>query len=201
MNKAVALEAVKPLDNAMRQALADGNIAIYESIYPASLAYAHGGMAELNCMMSKMSPANKRRFKPLRDAFADIDQGIALKNRGQPGAGEEMIRSGNKKLIHFEQDNVAQSVVFDKHPDLTWVMTPFAFGHFSGDPYQPDLATLSTYYPSHAPHSLGDATERDKWIINDIFPVWYQQYEQNPALTVQRMQKILDRGRAAGGSY
>lgn len=47
-------------------------------------------------------------------------------------------------------------------------MTPFAFGHFSGDPYHPDLATLSTYYPSHAPHSLGDATERDNWIINDI---------------------------------
>lgn len=80
-------------------------------------------------------------------------------------------------------------------------MTPFAFGHFSGDPYHPDLATLSTYYPDHAPHSLGDADERVKWISEDIFPVWYQQYEQNPTLTVQRMQKILDRGRAAGGSY
>lgn len=201
MNKALVLKAVGPLDAAMRQALADGNIAIYESIYPTSLAYAHGGMAELNCMQKGMSRAQRKAFQPIHDAFADIDQGIALKNKGDKVGGEEMIRSGNKKLIHFEQDNVAQPIVFDKHPDLTWVMTPFAFGHFSGDPYHPDLATLSTYYPSHAPHSLGDATERDSWIINDIFPVWYKQYEQDPAQTVQRMQKILDRGRAAGGSY
>ncbi len=200
-NKALALETVKPLDAALRQALADGNIAIYESIYPVSLAYAHGGMAELNCLQRRMSRTQKNKFQPIHDAFADIDQGIALKKGGDVAGGEEMIRNGNKKLIHFEQDKVAQPTVFDKHPDLTWVMTPFAFGHFSGDPYHPDLATLSTYYPSHAPHSLGDATERDSWIINDIFPVWYKQYEQDPALTVQRMQKILSRGQAAGGSY
>ena len=201
MNKVLALEAVMPLDNAMRQALADGNIAIYESIYPVSLAYAHGGMAELNCISGTLSGEAKRKFDKERKAFADIDQGIALKQAGDKTGGEQLIRYGNTELIHFEQDNVAQPVVFDKHPNLTWAMTPFAFGHFSGDPYHPDLATLSTYYPSHAPHSLGDMPQRDDWIINDIFPVWYQQYEQDPALTTQRMQMILDRGRAAGGSY
>ncbi len=199
--KQTALEAAKPLDAAMRQALADGNIAIYNSIYPTSLAYAHGGMAELNCMQRGMTAQQRKKFKPLHDAFGHIDRGIALKKSGDHIGGEAMIQYGNRMLIHYEQDKVAQPVVFDKHPDLTWVMTPFAFGHFSGDPYHPDMATLSTYYPSHVPHSLGDQAERDKWIINDIFPVWYKQYEQDPALTVQRMQKILDRGRAAGGSY
>jgi len=201
MNKAIALEAVKPLDQAMRQALADGNIAIYESIYPVSLAYAHGGMAELNCISGTLSGQAKRRFDKERKAFSDIDHGIALKGKGDKVGGEQFIRYGNTELIHFEQDQVAQPVVFDKHPDLTWAMTPFAFGHFSGDPYRPELATLSTYYPSHIPHSLGDSAERDKWIINDIFPVWYQQYEKDPTQTVQRMQSILNRGRAAGGSY
>lgn len=89
VNKALALKAVKPLDNAMRQALADGNIAIYNNIYPYSLAYAHGGMAELNCLQKRMSRRDVQRLTPLHDAFADIDRGIALKQKGDKIGGQD----------------------------------------------------------------------------------------------------------------
>ena len=191
----------QPLDANMQKMMGDGNLAIYKEIYPASLAYAHGGMAELNCVSDHLSGEEKRRFDKTRAAFADTDRGIALKQAGDAVGGEQMIRAGAAKLVHIEQDDVAQTAIYDKNPNLARIMGPFAYLQLSGDHLHPDLSTLSLYYQNHAGSSLGNMAQRDDWILNDVVPTWYQQYEQRPALTTQRMQTILDRGRAAGGDY
>ncbi len=189
-----------PVGN-VKPMMAQGNLAIYKGIVPTSLAYAHGGMAELNCMSGNLTGEQKRLFDKTRAAYADIDAGLVRKAEGSQANGEFLIREGTNKLVHFEQDDVAQPLIYDPHPFLSRAMAPFAFLQLSGDPAHPDPTTESDYYPGHLPYSLGNEAQRDDWIIHDVVPIWYQQSEQRPELTVQRMQAILERGRAAGGDY
>ena len=191
----------QPLDANARRILGQGNLAIYNEIAPASLAYAHGGMAELDCISGKLTGAEKRDFDKTRAAFADTDKGIALKQAGDQAGGEQLIRDGAAKLVHIEQDDVAQPTIYDPNPKMSGLMGAAAFLQLSGTPSQPDLSTLSVYQLTHPGASLGDQAQRDDWILNNVVPTWYQQYEQRPDLTTQRMQTILDRGRAAGGNY
>jgi len=190
-------------DAYVQKMMGDGNLAIYEKIMPASLAYAHGGMAELDCISGKLTGQEKRDFDKVRSSIADTSAGSALKKAGDAAGGERLVQDGVTKLVHIEQDDVIQSAVYDKNPYLSRVMGPAAFLQLSGDPTHQDSATRSWFWGSRdrIGASLGDQTQRDNWILNDVIPIWNKEVTQNTAETVRRMQFILSRGAAAGGHY
>jgi hypothetical protein len=187
---------------ALTQMLANGNIEIFKNIYPACLAYQNGGIAEMRRLETTLSPAEVRRFQPIRLAFEDIDRGINLVKSGQQAAGERLIQQGNRKLIDFEQRVVAQPIAFDPHPTLTYLISPLAFGNLASDPTNfSDPSTLDYFWSHHSPNSIGDANQRVDWIANEIFPHWYTQRAQQPGLVNSNMNEIITRGRQAGGHY
>lgn len=48
---------------------------------------------------------------------------------------------------------------------------------------------------------LKDLIERVKWIKNEVMPKWDAQRTERPDEARRNMQTIIERGRAAGGSY
>lgn len=214
------MEAGKEMEKNIREMLGKGNIAIFESIYPASLAYQQGGMAELKRLEASIEDKNEReKFSPLVSAYELIDKGVQM-NRQQPNSGDLLIKEGTEAIIKFEQKDIAQSL-FDEYAKTVRVITPFSFGDLDADDTKIDKQTYSSF-PAYRPTtdkpisiaytkngyqeigdfvSIGDVDARINWITNDIFPKWDEQRKQRFDETRANMQKMIEAGRKAGGQY
>lgn len=153
----------------------EGNIAIYRSIYPVSLAYQQGGIQELRRLRTTLN-GNKNaiaQFDPLLQAYEQIDKGAKL-NQRSPGAGEMMITDGTNAIIEFEQRVIAQPL-FDKNPMTVYAMGILAFGDLDADDTKIDWRTLSVFQQHHLLSNFSNPNERIDWIENEIFVYWDKQ--------------------------
>lgn len=205
---------ITPLDDAGRDAvlqnaaagrkmLADGNKAIYRSIYPVSLAYQQGGIQELRRLGTELRATNPKSFdetfKPLLNAYKQIDKGVKL-NRKSPGAGDGLITEGTNDIIRFEQKEIVQPL-FDKNPKSVYAMGLLAFGDLDADDTSIDWQTFSAFQRHHPLSNFGNSDTRIDWIENEIFVYWdKQRAERFDEVRGQMYRMILD-GQASGGRY
>lgn len=188
------------------QMFAEGNIAIFENIFPPSLAYHRGGIEELRRLEKTLAGDRiaLQDFRPIVTAYEDIDRGIKLKQQGEIHKGEALIQRGTDKIIEHEQIRIAQPEVFGKNKQnrlLSTMLSPFAFGDFDGNPNKVDLSTLSTLRGWQPDADLGDPNERVEWIKKGVFPTWHRLHLTEPAKVHKGMKDMIRRGQAAGGRY
>ena len=201
----------------IREMLGKGNITIFESIYPASLAYQQGGIEELKRIESTLKDDDLKFFAPIRAAYEQIDDGIKL-NKQQPGAGDQKIKEGTNALIDFEQDVILQPIL-DKYPNTVRLITPFAFGDLDADSDKTDWKTFTRFNMprvevsgdalqpipvvrvSNYGKSFSNSDARRDWIKNEIFPKWDEQRKERFGEVQKHMQLIIETGKQAGGQY
>ena len=201
----------------IREMLGEGNITIFQSIYPASLAYQQGGIEELRRIEGTLKGDDLKYFAPIRAAYEQIDAGIKL-NKQQAGAGDASIKDGTHALIDFEQRVVLQPIL-DEYPNTVRLITPFAFGDLDADSDKTDWKTFTRFYmPSieevqgsqeplvtvkitNVGKSFSDPDARVDWIKNEIFPKWDEQRKERFGEVQKHMQLIIETGKQAGGQY
>lgn len=190
---------IRQNSGAVRQMLADGNIAIYRSIYPASLAYQHGGIQELRQVASTLKGEQLARFSPLLNAYEQIDKGVKL-NQRKAGAGEMLITEGTNEIIRFEQKTIVQPI-FDKHPVTVYLMGQLAFGDLDADDAHTDKRTFSRFRDHHPLQNFGNPSTRNDWIENEVFVLWDKHRTERFDEVRQEMHRMTLNGQAAGGRY
>ena len=202
----------------IREMLGKGNIVIFQSIYPASLAYQQGGIAEMKRIENSLPPTSeeKTRFTAIRSAYETIDQGIQM-NKQQPGSGDVRINEGTNAIVDFEQRVVLQPI-FDEYTNTTRLVTPMVFSDLDADDTKTDDKTFSRFYTlktdpltrdtnhplttvTNLPMSYGDQDARVQWIKEEVMPKWDAQRMQRPDEAKRNLQTIIERGRQAGGQY
>lgn len=198
-----ARDVIKQNAGAVKKMMADGNIAIYKNIFPVSLAYKNGGIQELRRLGSELRATKPKAFdetfKPLLDAYEQIDKGVKL-NQKRAGAGNMFLTDGTNAIIEFEQREIAQPL-FDKNPKLVYAMGIIAFGDLDADDSSIDRNTFSMFQ-LHAPTgNFGNPDTRVDWIKNDIFVNWDKHRTERSAEVRGQMYQMILAGQAAGGRY
>lgn len=141
----------------IKEMLGKGNITIFQSIYPASLAYQQGGVEELKRIENSLPKGEeKTRFTAIRAAYETIDDGVKM-NKQQPGSGDQKIKDGTTALVKFEQEVVLQPT-FDEYPNTTRLVTPMVFSDLDADDTKTDDKTFSRFYLPKTEIVTADAT-------------------------------------------
>lgn len=192
----------------VRQMLADGNRAIFESIFPPSLAYDRGGIEELRRLHKTLKDGKHKRqaedFAPILRAYETIDRGVKLKQQGRAREGEDLLEAGTDQIITHEQRDIAQPTIFGKskkNERLSTMLSPFAFGDFDGDPSRVDAKTVSALQDWNPGADIGNVNQRIEWIQKGVFPTWHGMCRQETGKVHQGMKRMIRRGQAAGGRY
>ena len=151
-----------------------GNNAIYKDIAWAHMAYAKGGLAEIEGNISD----NEREF--LLSGFRQIDEGAALMKTGkdyqQPSA---LIREGNIRLLRHEQVNTLGPVFKAISPQGHIVVSfgsELNFGE-AASPGHCSRASFADHFGYFEVLSgfrdVTDTQHRWQWIEENVLPVWY----------------------------
>ncbi|MCW8820173.1 MAG: hypothetical protein OQK61_07690 [Ignavibacteriaceae bacterium] len=151
-----------------------GNNAIYKDIAWAHIAYAKGGLAEIEGNISD----NEREF--LLSGFRQIDEGAALMKTGEDHQkASALIREGNSRLLRHEQVNTL-GPVFQAISPQGHIVVSFGSELNFGEAASPGHCSRASF-ADHFGYfevlsgcrDVTDTQHRWQWIEENVLPVWY----------------------------
>ncbi len=151
-----------------------GNNAIYNDIAWAHIAYAEGGLAEIEGNISD----NEKEY--LLSGFRQIDEGASLMKTGKDHQqASSLIREGNISLLRHEQVNtlgpVFKAISLQGHIVVSFG-SELNFGE-AASPGHRSRASFADHFGYlellSGRRDVTDTLNRWQWIEEDVLPVWY----------------------------
>jgi hypothetical protein len=148
-----------------------GNQAVFADIYWQHMAYDHGGLAEIE----RIFRAGRLDWRALR-GWQQIDEGRRAQN-------QDLVWQGNTTLLHFEQKQVLQPVVYDRNQALWqeiagWVPSPIP-GH------------REAFEDFTRGGNIADFAQRWAWIEQSMLPCWRKLATTRPERVEHMLQSLM----------
>ncbi len=153
------------------ESLGTGNLAVFKDIYWQHMAYDHGGINELRRIFEA-----GRLHEEAWAGWQQIDEGKQTQN-------QELVWQGNARLLHFEQKEVLQDVVYQQHLSL--------WGEVSGWIDSPILGHYESIVDFIHDGNVGEFESRWRWIEGSMLPRWRELAETQPKRVEQKLETLM----------
>lgn len=157
----------------LSEALAVGNLAVYDDIAWQHLAYASGGIAEIE----RIAEAGKLSAAVLR---------VAEHRRGVRMGNEALVWEGNRALLQFEQLETLQKGVYDRFPAQFESLSQNLIVPDLASPIPGDRGTFQSVVPGG---DIGRFEDRWKWITGSMLPAW-KKLDADPKETERLLRRV-----------